>query len=408
MIKSGRFWKVKSKKIISFLAAVVCFLMPLAVFAESTAAGDVSTDTAEIANSVAASPDAEEKTSFSLEESVNTALQNNVSLKISQQDYENAKLELEQAEFESKKIADIREDKILRNYVPTAFSFEGAQVKDMAPRLKQANELIAKKNLALDEQNLRIEVEKAYFDVLKAQANLQNAEVQLQRAQEQLKNAQVSLKQGVVAKDSVLMAESAVAGAEANRVSAEKNLELAKMNLNKVMGRNLTAPLELTTSFTYTPEELPDVEEMVKSALALRPEVISVREMKEVAELNCKLALKYYAENTFTYRKAKIDLEKAVLGVKEAEDQISLAVRSAHYAVIEAAEKLKSAEKAKETAQEVYRITELKYKSQVATMAEVLQAMENLRQAELAYTSAVFDYNVARAQLDNWAGKGLE
>ena len=61
---------MKSKKIISFLAAVVCFLMPLTAFAESTAAGDASADTAEIANSVSASPDAEEKTSFSLEESV--------------------------------------------------------------------------------------------------------------------------------------------------------------------------------------------------------------------------------------------------------------------------------------------------------------------------------------------------
>lgn len=399
---------MKNKKIIYFLAAVLCFLIPLAGFAESKARGDVSANTAEIANSVSESPDAEEKISFSLEECINTALQNNINLKISRQEYEKTIVEREEAEFQAKKIEDIRDDKILRNYVPTAFSFEGAQVKDLAPKLKEANELIAKKNLALDEQNLRIEVEKAYFNVLKAQDNLKNADIQLQRAKEQLKNAQESYKQGVVAKDSVLMAESAVAGAEANRVSAEKNLQLAKMNLNKIMGRSLTAPLELTTTFTYTPTEIPDVEEMVKSALALRPEVISVRKMKEVAELNCKLALKYYAENTFTYKKAKIELEKAILGVKEAEDQITLAVRSAHLTVKEAAEKLKSAEKAKEAAQEIYRITVLKYKSQVATMAEVLQAMENLRQAELLYTSAVFDYNVARAQLDNWAGKGLE
>jgi len=399
---------VKSKKIISFLAAVVCFLIPLAGFAESTAAGDVSTDTAEIANSVSGSPDAEEKTSFSLEESINTALLNNVSLKISRQEYEKAKVEREEARYESKQMEDIRDDKILRDYVPQAFTFEGAQVKDLAPRLKEANELIAKKNMALDEQNLRIEVEEAYFAMLKAQDNLKNAKVQLQRANEQLKNAQASYRQGMITKDSLLSAESAVASAEANRVSAEKNLELARMNLNKIMGRSLTAPLKLTTTFTYTPSDIPDVEEMVKSALVLRPEVISMRETKEVSELNCKLALKYYAENTFVYREAKIDLEKAVLGVKEAEDQISLAVRSAHYAVIEAAEKLKSAEKTKETAQEVYRITDLKYKSQVATMAEVLQAMENLRQAELLYTASVFDYNVARAQLDNLAGKGLE
>ncbi|HHW01859.1 MAG TPA: TolC family protein [Thermoanaerobacterales bacterium] len=397
-----------SRKIIFFLAAIVSFLMPLTGFTLAAASETASVDAGEVASSTSGSADVEAKTSFSLEESINTALLNNVNLKLSRQEYENAKVELDQAKFESKQMADIRDDKILRDYVPTAFSFEGAQVKDLAPRLKEANELIAKKNLALDEQNLRIEVEEAYFSVLKARDNLKNAQIQLQRANEQLKNAQVSYRQGMIAKDSMLSAESAVSSAEAGKVSAEKNLELAKMNLNKLMGRSLTAPLELTTTFTYTPAEVPDVEEMVKSALELRPEVISVRKTKEVAELNCKLALKYYAENTFTYRKAKIELEKAVLGVKEAEDQISLAVRSAHYAVIEAAEKLKAAQKAKETAEEAYRITELKYKSQIATMADVLSAMENLGQAELLYTSSVFDYNVARAQLDNWAGKGLE
>ncbi|MDI3481102.1 MAG: hypothetical protein PWQ97_757 [Tepidanaerobacteraceae bacterium] len=396
---------MKSRKIISFLAATLCFLM-LAGFVK---AADSTAVTDEAASSTSGSADAEAKTSFSLEESINTALLNNVSLKISRQDYENAKVELEEAQFESKRMAEIREGEILKPYYEsTSFSFEGAQVKDLAPRLKQANELIAKKELALDEQNLRIEVEEAYFAMLKAQDNLKNAEVQLQRANEQLKNARVSYSQGMITKDSLLSAESAVSSAEAGKVSAQKNLELAKMNLNKLMGRSLTAPLELTTSFAYTPSDIPDVEEMVKSALELRPEVISVRETKEVAELNCKLALKYYAENTFTYRKAKIELEKAVLGVKEAEDQISLAVRSAHYAVAEAAGKLKSAQKIKEAAEEAYRITELRYKSQVATMADVLSAMENLGQAELAYTSAVFDYNVARAKLYNWAGKGLE
>ncbi|MCR4430485.1 MAG: TolC family protein [Tepidanaerobacteraceae bacterium] len=399
---------MKSRKIISFLAAVVCFLMPLAGYAEAMASETASVDAGEAAKSTSGSADAEAKTSFSLEESINTALLNNVNLKLSRQEYENARVELDQAKFESKQMADIRDDKILRDYVSTAFSFEGAQVKDLAPRLKEANELIAKKNLALDEQNLRIEVEEAYFSVLKARDNLKNAQIQLQRANEQLKNAQASYNQGMIAKDSMLSAESAASSAEAGKVSAQKNLELAKMNLNKLMGRSLTAPLELTTTFTYMPAEVPDVEGIVKSALALRPEVISVRETKEVAELNCKLALKYYSENTFTYRKAKIELEKAVLGVKEAEDQISLAVRSAHYAVMEAAAKLKAAQKAKEAAEEAYRVMELKYKSQMVTMADVLSAMENLGQAELAYTSAVFDYNVAGARLDNWAGKGLE
>jgi len=386
-------------------SAVLCLLLacPTGLSEARGAAQDVEGIAAE----------EEGKTKFSLEECINTAIRNNVDLKISRQEYQSSQVEREEAKYQSKKQSDIRSeirlnsglDNILTSQI---FTFSGAQVEELNPTLKEANELIAKKNLALDEQNLRIDVEKGYFDILKARDNLSNADIELQRAGEQLKNAQVSFEHGIVAKDSVLSAESALAGAQANRTAAEKGLELAKMNLNKLMGRSLTAPIEPTTTFAYEPEDIPDAEEMVKSALALRPEVISAIKAKEVAELNLTLTLKYYAENTFAYRKARIDSEKAALAVRETQDRIALAVHSAYNSVIEAAERLKASQKAKESAQEVYRMTDLRYKSQISTMVEVLQSMENLKQAELSYTSAVFDYNVARAQLDNLAGKGLE
>lgn len=396
------------KKTFRFVAsAVICLLIacPPGLSEASGAEQDVT--------AVAAEEDG--KTNFSLEECINAAIKGNVDLKISRQEYESSRVEREQANYQSKKQSDLRSEIQLNSNprldnIATSqiFTFSGAQVEDLNPALKEANELIAKKNLALDEQNLRIDVEKGYFDVLKAQDNLSNADIELQRANEQLKNARVSFEHGMVAKDSVLSAEAALAGAQAGRTAAQKGLELAKMNLNKLMGRSLTASLEPATTFAYEPEDMPDAEEMVESALELRPEVISAVKAKEVADLNRTLTLKYYAENTFAYRKANIDSEKAALVVRETQDQIALAVHSAYNSVIEAAEKLKASQKVKESAQEVYRMTDLRYKSQMSTMVEVLQSMENLKQAELSYTSAVFDYNVARAQLDNLAGKGLE
>lgn len=382
------------------LVLLLCLVVPITAFAkpaDAMAQGEKNGNT-----------DINELTTFSLDSCIELALENNIKLKIEAEDYEKAKIERSEAKSASDRIEKIRDDKILREFVPQAFTFEGAQVKDLVPKLKTAEELIAKKNLDLSKQNLRIEVEKAYYNVLKAEDNLKNAEVQLERSKLQLKNAEVSFKHGVVAKDSVLGAQLGLANSETNLVSAKNKLNLTKMNLNKTMGRKLDAPIELTTKFVYNPTEIPDVESMVESALKLRPEVISVREMKDVTELNCKLALKYYAENTYIYKKAVIDFNKAVLGVKEAEDSIGLAVRAAHLSTSEAMEQLKAAEKKKQYAAEVYRIADLKYKSQVATMTEVLEALETLNKAELAYTAAVFDYNVAKAELDNWAGKGLE
>lgn len=368
---------------------------------------------------------AEEKASFTIDQCVDMALENNTMLQIKALDHEKSKVEREEAKKTSKKIDRARDKEILLPSIPDPiaslivgmrvaeaesilYGFEGAQVKDVAPRLKEAEELIAKKTLELEEQNLRIDVERTYYNVLLAEDNLKNAKLQVERSKEQLKNAQVSFENGVVAKDSLLMAEAGLAQSMQNVYTAEKNLELARMSLNKLMGRELSAPITLVTRFTYKPVEIKPLKDMIQSALKLRPEVIQAREMAEVTRLNATTALRYYAKNTYVYRKAEADAQKAELGLREAEESIKLAVIAAYLTVGETAEKLMAAEKVKKMAQETYRIVDLKHKSQVATTAELLEANEKLYNAELLYTSSVFNYNVAVAELECWAGKGLE
>ncbi|HHY03647.1 MAG TPA: TolC family protein [Thermoanaerobacterales bacterium] len=401
---------MKSKRLLAFLImTIMLFMFPISSFA------------AEAEEEV----DINAKEKFSIEECIEVALENNRLIKIKAEDYEKSKIERSEAKSLSDKIDKARDRlKGIPIYYVDAltpmerikleqgdmkvFSFEGVQGKDIAPRLKEAEELVAQKELELEKQNVRIEVERAYYNVLLAEDNIRNAEVQLDRSREQHKNAKVSYDNGIIAKDALLLAQTGLASAEQNLSTAKLKCSLAKMNLNKQMGRDLTAPLILTTRFTYEPQQLQDVQSMVDSALRLRPEVINVREMSEVASLNERLALKYYAENTYIYQKAKSDAQRAALGLKETEDAIAFAVRAAYINAQETAEKLDTVEKLKQQCAEAYRITELKYKYKTATTAELLEAQEKLNQAELAYTSAVFDYNVAVAELENWAGKGLE
>ena len=85
-------------------------------------------------------------------------------------------------------------------------------------------------------------------------------------SREQHKNAKVSYDNGIIAKDALLLAQTGLASAEQNLSTAKLKCSLAKMNLNKQMGRDLTAPLILTTRFTYEPQQLQDVQSMVDSA----------------------------------------------------------------------------------------------------------------------------------------------
>ena len=167
------------------------------------------------------------------------AVENNTRLQIKAWDLEKSKVEREEAKKTSKKIDRARDKEILLPPIPDPikslivgmkvaeaesiiYGFEGAQGKDVAPRLKEAEELIAKKTLELEEQNLRIDVERTYYNVLLAEDNLKNAKLQVERSKEQLKNAQVSFENGVVAKDSLLMAEAGLAQSMQNVYTAEK------------------------------------------------------------------------------------------------------------------------------------------------------------------------------------------
>lgn len=334
--------------------------------------------------------------SLSLEESCNMAIENNLNLKIQQIEYEKTKIEQSEAINASKKLKD------------STFDFSGAQIKDLTPRMKQAEELVAKTNLELEKQKLRIEVEKAYYDVLLAQENLKYIITQSERAQTQLKNVKLKFEEGLVAQNHVYIAEAETSNVKSNLVTAQKNLEISKIQLNKILGRTLTSPLILTSEFEYHPQFDIEVESMVEKALKLRPEIINAKEMKEVAQLNADLALKYYASNTYIYKKANLEAKKEELRLKDEEEKLSLEVRKAYLTTIEAIEKIKTAEDSVKLAKETHRIANLRYEMQMTTIAEVIEAMEKLKDAENQYLTRVYDYNIARAKLDNWAGKGLE
>lgn len=334
--------------------------------------------------------------SLSLDESCKIALENNLNLKAKEIEYEKAKIEQGEAKYSSKKMED------------DVFSFEGAQIKDITPRLKKAQELITKKNLDLEKQNLRIEVERAYYDVLLAEENFKYAKMQLERVETQLKNAKLKFEEGFVAKNHIYIAKVEVSNAKSALVTAKKNLEISKIEFNNILGRNLTAPFTLTSKFEYNPKQISSVEIMEDEALKLRPEVISAIETYQVSKLNADLALKYYASNTYIYKKAKLDEEKEEINVKDVKEKIKLDLRKAYLSTVEAIEKLNTAEESIKMAKESYRIAKLKYESQLATIVDVIEAMENLKQSEINYISYVYDYNISKAELENLAGKGLE
>ncbi len=88
----------------------------------------------------------------------------------------------------------------------------------------------------------------------------------------------------------------------------------------------------------------------------------------------------------------------------QVEDSISLEVKDAYLRLREARDKIGVAEVAVEQAEENFRINAERFKEQVATTTEVLDAQTLLTQAKSNYFNALSDYNIAWARLDRAMG----
>ena len=98
--------------------------------------------------------------------------------------------------------------------------------------------------------------------------------------------------------------------------------------------------------------------------------------------------------------------------VKQAEDaktqlmeSITLEVKDDYLNMQVAEKNIKVAETAIEQAQENLRMTEERYKYQVATQTDVVIAVTTLTQASTNYYGALSDFNVAKAQLERGMGR---
>jgi len=103
-------------------------------------------------------------------------------------------------------------------------------------------------------------------------------------------------------------------------------------------------------------------------------------------------------------REKETRLVQAKDAVVQVEDGISLEVKDAYLRLTEARDKIDVAKLAIEQAEENFRINQERFKEQVATATDVLDAQTLLTRAKSNYFNALSDYNIAWARLDRAMG----
>jgi outer membrane protein TolC len=212
-----------------------------------------------------------------------------------------------------------------------------------------------------------------------------------------------------------------------------------------LLRKEIEAPLQVIDILGYSPFSL-RFEDSLKEALEKRPEIKTLNLKIEQAKEGVKIAKSgffptinlsgnysrlsdeplltgdYRGERwtvqglaTFTigdWGKTAYKVGESKVKVTQAEDSkvqliegIILEVKNDYQIMLVAEKNISVSEKAIEQAEENLRMNEERYKYQVATATDVLDAVTLLAQARVNYYGALSDFNIAKARLERAMGR---
>ena len=312
-------------------------------------------------------------------------------------------------------------------------------------RLEKLGVDLSKTNVEVVRRDIVLQVREGYFNILRADKFLGVAQQAVKQFEAQLEVTKAFFEVGIVAKNDVLQGEVKLANARQGLVKAENDLAVAKSSFNILLRREIDAPLQIVDILEYKPFPL-GFEASLGEAFQQRPEIKTAQLNINQAMESVKIARSGFfptinlsgnygrvseelglmgdlrserwtiqALATFTlwdWKKTAYRVGESKVKVNQAEDSknqlidgIILEVKQDYLNMLQAEKNIGVAEKAIEQAEENLRMNEERYKYQVATATDVLDAVTLLAQARVNYYSALSDFNIAKAQLERAMGR---
>jgi len=284
-----------------------------------------------------------------------------------------------------------------------------------------------------------------YFNIIRAEKFVDVGKQAVKQFEAQLEVTKAFFDVGIVPKNDVLQAEVRLANTVQALISAENTLATAKASFNTLLIREVNTPFEVVDILAYKPFPL-GFEAALEEALRQRPEIKAAQVNIDQAKENVKVAksgffptisltgnygrvsdvaglsndttqerwtIQALATLTlFNWGNTAYKVGENKVKVNQADDSktqlilsITLEVKNDYLNMLVAEKNINVAQKSIEQAEENLRMNEERYKYQVATQTDVLDAVVLLAQARLNYYGALSDFNVAQAQLERAMGR---
>lgn len=304
--------------------------------------------------------------------------------------------------------------------------------------------------LSLAELNLIFLVQQNFINLLTARENVESAKDSVERLASQLKVAQAFYDVGLKPRIDVLRAEAQLSESENTLISAQNTVVIQEARLNTLLNLPVNAHINYKGELAYFPFEQP-LEVSLDTAAHYRPDILIARKATEISQEQVTVAASdFYPQVSGTVRWLKngdgievngysrrtiltplartqvgaqaswsifswgttyfatTSAKQTVLSNKASEantwQEAAFEVKSRYLNIINAAKRIKVAEKTVAAAEEAYRMAVARYQAQVGTNTDVLDAQADLSSAEASLISARGDYMISVASLYNATG----
>lgn len=295
----------------------------------------------------------------------------------------------------------------------------------------------------VDRQDLTLEVYEAYYELIQAQKLLWVAEQSIS-ALEGLRNQMLEFyKAGVSPKVDVLSAEGQLAQARIQKTQALTDIERYKATLNYLLRYPQETPIDVVEDIEYrgNPYRVPDIyATAAANRLEIRQANISVEQAMALvkssqADILPSVAVKAQAtrinddwnpfdreaindwslsgvltwtfdmfRNRETVKERRATQARAFVNRELLVEQIMEEVKTAFLDMKRSESDIADNRKAVEYRKENFRINQERYKEQVATYIEVLDAQRQLAQAQGDYFISLVNYRINQAVLERRMG----
>ncbi len=295
----------------------------------------------------------------------------------------------------------------------------------------------AQEDLNNVQNKITFQVKKAFYAVLLAQENAKVTEKALDQAKRHLDVVEDFFKVGVVSRFDLLRTRVEVANLKPDLIQARNNLRLSQENLANLLSLP-SASLKLEGELLFDPLRI-TLEEAIDKALEERGDLKSLKLQKEMLEVAFKLAEVENKPNlalvgNYQYQnpsggkdewgeewnlnlvlsiplfdgwanRARVaqrrsQIKQINLSLQGLEAGIDLEVKKAFWDLEASEGRIYAQEKNIEQAEEALSIAEVRYKSGTITNLEILDAQLALTRVRLGYLKALYDHNVAMAELE--------